>query len=315
MKKFVFVIGILFFLIVIYIFSIYKESEYSENLFYMDTYINVKLITTESKAKKALTEIDNIFKKYDAMTDRYKESELSNINKKIGTFEISNELKDILEENISWYEKSDHLFNINIGNLVDIWKKYRENKNGIPSSEELNVDTSMEDIKLNGNEITVNNANIDLGASVKGIVTKIIGQYLKEQNISNYIVNAGGNVIVGNKSGGYRIGIENPDGGLLKTIKVNNMCVVTSGGSERFYEYNGVKYHHIIDPNTKFPANHVKSVTIVTEDCSKADIMSTTLFLMDIEKGKNLAKENNVDVIWYSLDNRIIETEGIKKYE
>ena len=125
----------------------------------------------------------------------------------------------------------------------------------------------------------------------------------------------GATIIVGNKINQYKIGIENPDGGLLKTIKVNNKCIVTSGGSERFYEYNGIKYHHIIDPNTKFPANHMKSVTIISEDCAKADFMSTTLFLMDIESGKAFAKENNVDVIWYSLDNKMVETEGINKYE
>lgn len=315
MKKVAVAFGISILLIVIYIFSVYKEDEYSENLFYMDTYISVKLITTESKAKKALKDIDEIFKKYDSITDRYKESELSNINNVVGTYSISNELRDVLKENILWYEKSNHLFNFNIGNLVDVWKKYRENKNGVPKEGELDVDIDVQNIQLNGNQVTVNNANIDLGASVKGIVTKIIGQYLEDAKIINYIINAGGNVIVGNKINQYKIGIENPDGGLLKTIKVNNKCIVTSGGSERFYEYNGIKYHHIIDPNTKFPANHMKSVTIISEDCAKADFMSTTLFLMDIESGKAFAKENNVDVIWYSLDNKMVETEGINKYE
>src|SRR5574344_348541 len=295
---------IIAFVIVVIVFN---EQEYTSNLFYMDTYISVKVLTSKYKSNVILNDIDKIFNKYENMTNRYSDSELSKINNKVGTFEISNELSDMIKISLEWYNKSNGLFNINIGNIVDVWKKYRTNKNGVPTVDELNLDINIDNISLYGNKITVKNANIDLGALVKGYVTNELKSYLKSKNIKKYVINAGGNVIVGNKKNDYKIGIQNPDGGLLTTVNVNNKCVVTSGGYERYYEYNGVRYHHIINPFTKFPSNYMKSVTVISKDCTKADIMSTTLFLMTIEDGKKLAESNNVKVIWYSNDNEIIE--------
>lgn len=309
MKKVLISVLFILFIVVSIIFSIFKEDVYSANLFYMDTYINVKVVTTKSKGEKALKDIENIFKKYENLTNRYSESELSKINNKVGTFEVSEELFDILKVSVDWYYKSDGLFNVNIGNIVDVWKRYRENKNGVPSLSELDQDISIENIKFEDNKVIVNNANIDLGAIVKGYVTNVIKEYLEENEIKNYIVNAGGNVLVGEKKDKFKVGIENPDGGILEVLNINNSCIVTSGGKERYYEYDGVKYHHIIDPVTKYPANHMKSVTVITDDCTKADILSTTLFLMPIEDGIKFI-EDDVDVLWYSNDNKIIKSEG-----
>ena len=94
------------------------------------------------------------------------------------------------------------------------------------------------------------------------------------------------------------------------------MSVVTSGGYARYYEYNGKRYHHIINPKTQFPPEYSKSVTVITEDSSLGDILSTILFLMPIEEGQEFISEfENVDVIWYTNENKIVTTKGIKKYE
>ena len=82
------------------------------------------------------------------------------------------------------------------------------------------------------------------------------------------------------------------------------------------YEYEGKKYHHIIDPSTNFPSEYMKSVTIVADDSALADFLSTTLFLMTVEEGQEFIKNYpEVDVIWYTLDDQVISTEGIKQYE
>ena len=159
---------IIAFVIVVIVFN---EQEYTSNLFYMDTYISVKVTTSKYKSNVILNDIDKIFNKYENMTNRYSDSELSKINNKVGTFEISNELSDMIKISLEWYNKSNGLFNINIGNIVDVWKKYRTNKNGVPTVDELNLDINIDNISLYGNKITVKNANIDLGALVKGYVT------------------------------------------------------------------------------------------------------------------------------------------------
>jgi len=148
----------------------------------------------------------------------------------------------------------------------------------------------------------------------------LFGNYLKEQGFNKFLIYAGGNVLVGDhyKNDVYKIGIENPtkSGDIYKIVKSNNMAVVTSGGYERFYEYEGNIYHHIIDPNTLMPPNYMKSVTVITNDSALGDALSTTLFLMSIEEGKEYIKQfNNVEAIWYTNDNTIIKSDGFDKYE
>ena len=318
MKKYLIYIFSSSLIILLIILNIFKEKEYIRNLFYMDTYISVK-ITSKTDVNKVLDYIEETFKYYDNLTNRYNHnSELSKINNVEGTFEINEDLYKLLEYSINYYNETNGLFNINMGNVIDVWKKYKEKDSGVPTKKELEKDTNINNIKLlDNNKVYVNNVNIDLGGIVKGYVTKLLGEYLDKEGIKKYIINAGGNVIVGSKNPYYKIGIENPSNSseILDIIKGNNICVVTSGGYNRFYEYEGIKYHHILDPNTNYPTNYMQSVTIISKDCALADILSTTLFLMDIEAGKEFIKKYDVDVIWYDNDNNIIKTEGIKKYE
>lgn len=317
MKKYLIYIFSSLLIILLIILNIFKEKEYTRNLFYMDTYISVKIVS-KTDVSEALDYIEETFEYYDNLTNRYNStSELSKINHIEGTFEINKDLYNLLEYSINYYDETNGLFNINMGSIIDVWKEYKEKGSGVPSKKELEKDTHINNIKLLGdNKVYVNNVNIDLGGIVKGYVTKLLGEYLDKQGIENYIINAGGNVIVGKKEPYYKIGIENPNSSeILDIIKGNNICVVTSGGYNRFYEYEGIKYHHILDPNTNYPSNYMQSVTVISKDCALSDILSTTLFLMDIETGKEFIKEYDVDVIWYDNDNNIIKTEGIKKYE
>ena len=285
----------------------------TKNLFYMDTLINIKIYETDTKkVDDAIIYIDNLYKKYDEITNFYNEnSELSKLNKS-KQLTISNELYDLIEIGIEYYNKSNGLFNINMGGVSKIWHNFRENPTNLPT-EQLNIDISIDNIKLLDNNAIINNGfSIDLGALVKGYVTELAGKYLEENGLNNYIINAGGNVKVGKSHKGYyTIGIANPNKNeSIMTVKGENISVVTSGGYERFYEYNGIFYHHIIDPNTRYPANYMKSVTVIGKDSGLCDILSTTLFLMDIEKGKEFIKDYDVSVIWYTLDDEIIKSEG-----
>lgn len=307
-------------------------NEYNTNIFYMNTHINVRIYSNDSvKAKKVLREIEKIYKKYHELTDRYHAYDninniyyINNNTDDVETITIEKELYDVIKYGIDFYEKSNGLLNINLGNVIDVWKKYRESKDGIPTIEELKNSGSIDikDVVLLGNyQILNNHPNIDLGAVVKGYVTKIVSEYLKEQGINKFLINSGSsNVLVGDhyKNGVYKIGIEDPNGngGIYHIIKGNNIAVITSGGYERFYEYEGKIYHHIIDPFTLMPSDYMKSVTIITDDSALGDLLSTTLFLMSIEEGKEYIKQfNNVEAIWYTNDDKVIKSDGFDKYE
>lgn len=310
-------------LISIFLFNIKKE--YITNMYYMDTYIYVKLYSKKD-ATEILKEVDSIYNQYHNLTDRYNHYDgIINVydiyhnNLIDNELEIDSKLYDMLKYAKEWEEKYPK-FSIEIGDTIDVWKKYRDSGVGIPTSEELeNTRNYSKLILLGGNKISNNHPNLDLGAISKGYTTEIVGKYLESIGITDYLINAGGNVKVGNsyKKESYRIGIQSPikDEELMTVINGNNISVVTSGGYERNYEYNGTIYHHIIDPDTLFPTNNMKSVTVITKDSALGDILSTTLFLTSIEEGKEIIKDYDCEVIWYTNNNEIIRSENFSSYE
>ncbi len=300
---------------------------YSKDLFYMDTYINVKFYSdNKEKANNVMNEIDNIYREYHELTDRYNSYDginniyyINNNDSDDSKIILDSRLYDLIKYAYDFSEKSNGLFDINMGGVIDVWKKYREKGDGIPSKDELKKANKKNDIiLLDDNKIVNNHPNIDLGGVSKGYTTQKVGEYLESQGIKYYLINAGGNVLAGDSydKDYYKIGIQNPDkSGISYVINSSNLSVVTSGGYERNYLYNGEVYHHIISPKTLFPTNYMKSVTVISHDSGLSDLLSTTLFLMDIDSGRDFLKDYDAEAIWILNDNSIIKSEGFNSYE
>lgn len=322
-------------LVTVFLTMILVESlqvkEYSKNIYYMDTYIHVKVYAgNQLHASEVLSGVEKIYKEYHELTNKYKEYKgVKNLyyiaynTNEAETITIDKRLYELLQYGKDVYELTDGKIDISMGNVLDTWKSYRDSEYGVPTLEELNlVNTgNIEDIVLlEKNQILNNHVNIDLGAIAKGYVTELAAKYLEKEGINRYIINAGGNVIVGeNKEDAkYSIGLENPDDpmGIYKIIYGNNVSVVTSGGYNRYYEWEGKRYSHIINPTTLFPDNYMKSVTVICSSSKFADVLSTMLFMMSVEDGKKYVNSlDGVEAIWYTLDNQIVTTDGIYKYE
>lgn len=329
-KKTILILILFFVILIIILYNSFKSRIYERNYSYFDTYINVKIYSNSSKkANEALDEIDKIYSEYHKLTDRYNSyqgiTNLYTINNNVLNEEylkIDKKLYELIEYGINMYKWSNGKVDISMGNVIDIWKGYREAGISIPTIEELKYVNynNINEIELKDNKIKNNNLNIDLGSISKGFATKKVGEYLESIGLKKYLINAGGNVLTGEsyKKDKYKIGLENPNNqnDIYKIIKVENEAVVTSGGYLRYYEYNGTKYHHIIDPDTLFPANNVKSVTIITKDSAYADFLSTYLFLLPLEDGKKYVDElDNVEAIWYLNDDTTVTSKGFSKYE
>lgn len=331
MKKYIGYIGILIIILLFVLYFVFgknKLSMYSKDLFYMDTYINVKIYCdNETKANEILNEVDNIYKVYHKLTDRYNSYDginnlyyINNNDSKDKEIVIDSRLYDLINYAYHFGEDTDGLFDINLGGVIDVWKGYRDSGEGVPTLEELRESNKKDDIVLlDDNKIKNNNINLDLGAVSKGYTTKVVGEYLESVGIDYYLINAGGNVLAGDSYNKdyYKIGIQSPnkDGGVIGVVKGNNISIVTSGGYERNYMYDGKIYHHIISPDTLYPTEYMKSVTIVTPDSALGDMLSTTLFLMDIDSGKEFLKNYDAEAIWVDNNNNIIKSEGFSKYE
>lgn len=329
MKKSLYYITILILLFGFYFSFTNRKVEHSKNIMKMDTYINIKLYSKNKKVDKILNDVESIYNKYDILADAYTKYDnvinvyyLNNVLEVNKEVTISKELADLIQYGIDVYNNTNGLVNIAMGNVTGVWKKYINEGTEVPSEKELNnLNININDIVLEGNKfLKKSDVKLDLGSITKGYVTEEVGNYLESKKIDKYLINAGGNVKVGKsyKDGKYVIGIENPNdtNKMYKKINVENKSVVTSGDYQRYYEVNGIRYNHIINPKTRFPTNNVKSVTVICDNSKDADMYSTYLFLLPLEEALNYVNnKDNLEAVFYVNEDNIITSKGFSSYE
>ena len=326
LKKLLIVILLLVLVSLILLFidkSSYKD--YTRSYFYFDTYINIKVNTvkTEKEMNDIFNDIDYLYDSYHKLTDAFDSYDgivnvyyLNNNLNNNESIEIDTRLANIIKTGIDFYDTTDGLFNVAAGNLTIKWKEFIDSCDKLPNMEELNVNTNINDIKLDGNNYSKSNdIKLDLGGIAKGYVTELVGRYLEENDIYSYIINAGGNVMVGkayNKDT-FLVGITNPDNkdDMFTKVKVNNLSIVTSGSYQRYCTLDGVNYNHIINPITKYPSNYMKSVTVISKSSMIADIYSTYLFLLPVEDGLKIVNNTpDIEAIWYIDKDNIVRSDN-----
>lgn len=155
---------------------------------------------------------------------------------------------------------------------------------------------------------------IDLGAIAKGYIADVVQAFLRQQQVSSALINLGGNVqTVGAppEEAGWAIGLKKPFGEadeLIGVIGVNNRSVVTSGIYERYFELDGVCYHHILDPRSGYPLdNDLLSVTVISDRSLDGDIYTTLLYGLGVEQGiACLAEQPGIEAIFVTRDRQVI---------
>ena len=162
---------------------------------------------------------------------------------------------------------------------------------------------------------------IDLGGIAKGYTSSRVMEIFKEYGVEHGLVSLGGNVqALGGKQDGnpWRVAIQNPESELdyLGVLEIADKCVITSGGYERFFEQDGVRYHHIIDPRTGSPADSgIISSTIISSDGALADGLSTSLFIMGLEEAEKYWRANSdkFDFVLEDRSGKLYISEGAAK--
>ena len=270
--------------------------EYKETLLVFGTIVNISLWDVE--AKKAQQSIQTIREDLQFMHEAWHPWQPGSMGRTntllaaTGWFSVNPSVLPLIKKGIELSQMSDGLFNPAIGQLIALWG-YHQSEPPIgppPVADEINKRLAqhpkMSDIEIDGIRMRSTNpaVKLDFGAMAKGLAVDQVIDYLKKQGINNAIVNAGGDLKAIGKHGDrpWRIGIRHPrqDGGVLAAINVrDNESIFTSGDYERSYDYQGKRYHHILDPRTGWPTDQTTSVTVIHSDAALADAAATALFV------------------------------------
>ena len=243
-------------------------------------------------------------------------SEISRINNAGGEpVEVSDETAGLIEEGIKYGDISDGQFDITIASATDLWNFTDNAEKILPDPDELAEAVTHIDyhcIKVEGNTVTLTDpeARIDLGGIAKGYIADRLKEYLKDEGIEHALIDLGGNMLtLGRRYDGndFRIGIQKPfadTGTAMAVVSVNDKSVVTSGDYERYFEKDGVIYHHILDPDTGYPVqNDLDQVTIISDQSVDGDALSTTCFAMGLEDGLELIRSlDGIEAVFVTKD-------------
>ena len=246
-------------------------------------------------------------------------SEIAAVND--GASEVSEETAALLRRALDIAAETDGAYDPTVYPLMRAWG-FTDGNYRVPEQTVLDAllqTTGWAEIAVNGAAVSMPEGfALDLGGIGKGYAAGRCKEILKAHGVTSALLSLGGNVsALGGKPDGsaWTVAIEDPDGGdYLGTVQIADQCVVTSGGYQRYFEQDGVRYWHILDPETGKPAqNGMKSVTIVSGDDTLADALSTALFVMGPEKAADFWRAHRTEfgAVWLTDDGRLFVTEGL----
>lgn len=260
---------------------------------------DIELSILKGKIDSVLIEVNN------QMSTYIPESEISLFNKydKTEWFEISQDFAFVLDESIKICELTNGSLDITVEPIVNIWGFGPEQRPKlIPSDEEISermkfVGFDKLEVKLNSPAVKkdIPELEVDLSSTAKGFGVDKVYELIKDFGYQNFMVEIGGEVRTSgtnHKNEYWKIGVSEADqsGGINKVISLSNLAMATSGDYWNYFEEDGIRYSHTIDPTTGKPITHkLASVTVIDSNCMRADGLATGIFVMGPVKGYEFA--------------------------
>jgi len=281
----------------------------------MGTSYNIKYIVqpniTDSTTLQG--EIARLLEQVNQQMSTYRnDSELSRFNQHASAepFNVSLETATVVKEAIRLNRLTQGALDVTVGPLVNLWGFGPEARPDIvPSDEELNARramTGIEHLRVEGRTLTkaIPQLYVDLSTIAKGWGVDVVADYMQGQGINNYMVEIGGEIRlkgVNREGKAWRIAIEKPtveQRSVQEIIEPGEYAIATSGDYRNYFEQDGIRYSHIIDPITGRPINNrVVSVTVLDKSCMTADGLATGLMVMGEERAMALAEAQQIPAL------------------
>lgn len=281
-----------------------------------------------------MLELDNY---YDIYNDYEGLNNLKTVNDNAGIepVKVNQDIIDLVLLGKEAYDKTDGAVNIAMGAVLKIWHEARTfsldnpSEAYLPDTDQLKAaaqNCDINDVIVDEKAKTVFLKNpamsLDVGALAKGYAVNEAGKAAVKAGMKSGILNGGGNILtIGKPMESDRqrwgVGITHPiksDDGVSKidTVYTTDLAVVTSGNYQRFYTIDGMSYNHIIDSETLMPATRFSSVSILHTDSGIADMLSTALFVLTEEQGRQILKEFDAEAMWVDNSGNMTATDGYK---
>ncbi len=285
-----------------------ESKNVTRQTFALDTVIN---ITTNKKDSEKINEAFTLLNKYEKVFSRTNpESKLSLLNN--GQGELIEDIEKVLSFSLEMSYLTNGAFDVTVAPLVDLWS-VKERKIP-PTADEIETTlpkVGYEDITLS--PLSLGGRVIDTGAVAKGYIADKVAESFKDKGMENAIIDLGGNVVL---IGEYTVGIRSPfkPDEIFATITVKDKSAVTSGAYQRYFEYEGKRYHHIIDPRTGYPSESgVASVTVISPSSMQADALSTSIFILGKESISLCNNFPDTDALIIMENGEVITTENFEE--
>lgn len=293
--------------------------------------VDIAVYDTEPKiAEQAILQVEQTFQTMHHEWHAWEKGGIvSKINQAIAkkqSLVVPKSVKNFILKSQDLSKQSQGLFDPGIGGLVALWGFHTEEWQGPPPSEQqikhwLKNKPSIADISFNKNQLSSQNpyVQMDFGGNAKGLAIDIALASLKKAGIKNALVSIGGDMkVMGSKNNqAWSIGIQNPNNlnkALAQIALQNNESIVTSGNYQRYFEWQGKRYSHILDPNTGYPANSFSSVTVIHNDATTADAAATALLIAGPERWEVVAKSMGITQAFLIDDEgKILQTKAMAK--
>lgn len=258
-----------------------------------------------------------IRKRENAISRKTETSEIAILNKNKAS-SLSPETAEVLTTLLGICEKTDGAVDVTVGALTEVWNIGSENF-VLPDRdliEEARTSVSWQKVRIaDGKAYIASDQQIDLGFAGKGIACDDAKKILEENRITEAIINVGGSLCLYGKKD-FSVGIRNPLGSVsdyMAVLTVGEGFISTSGNYERFSEYEGKKYHHILSVQTGFPVeNNLLSVTVFCKSGLLSDALSTACYCLGYEKSLSLLEEYGAEAVFIFDSNEVRVTDGLK---
>lgn len=293
-----------------------RQHLVEQQLLEFGTIIKITMITNDlTRAEQLLTEIERRLRFQRNQWHAWEDSDLTRFNlalKQGSATEVPTSLARLLQLSRHYHDATGGLFNPALGKLVAA-HGFHGSKPDREMIAEIKLDIpGMQDLRIESNSAVSNNPHlqIDLGGIAKGYAVGLVSDYLEDNGIDHYIINAGGDMVAaGNRFGRpWRIGIQNPFApGVVASLEIEGKhSLFTSGNYHRQYWRGEDLAHHIIDPRSGEPSNGQSSATVLTGDPVVADVAATTLMIDGIRHSRELAMSLQIDDFLVIGENREI---------